>query len=72
MPPVRTAGTGETVGEDAALQIAAELSLYVGWQTFPVLPTRLRELGLQVLPQDLVEGSLLGMATAVRDRLASR
>jgi hypothetical protein len=37
----------------------------------PVVFTRQREVGLQVLLDELVEGSLLGTATAVPDRSTS-
>jgi hypothetical protein len=74
MPAVRTPGPGETVGEDAAFQIPAELPFHVGRHTqrVPVFFTRECEIGLQVLLDDSVEGGLLGMAAAVRDRSASR
>ena len=74
MPAVRTPGPGKTVGEDAAFEVVAELALHVGRHALPVpivFPCE-REIGLQVLLDDLVEGGLLGMAAAVWGRSASR
>lgn len=74
MPAVRTSGPGETIGKDAAFEGVAELALHVGRHALPVpvvFPCE-REIGLQVLLDDLVEGGLLGMAAAVWSRSASR
>ena len=35
MPAISTAGTGETVGEDAALQVVAESLFHVSWGVSP-------------------------------------
>jgi len=66
MPTVRAAGAGETVGEDAAIQVATKRTLHVGWHArpVPVVFPRERQIGLQVLLDDLVEDGLLGMAAA--------
>jgi len=74
MPAVRTPGPGKTVGEDATLRVAVELALHVGRHALrvPIVFTRECEIGLQVLLDDLVEGGLPGMATAVRHWSASR
>jgi len=73
MPTVRAAGACKTVGEDAAFQITAELPFHIGRHALrvPVVFARDREVGLQVLLDDLVEGGLLGMAAAIRARSAS-
>ena len=73
MPAVRAPGSCKTVGEDAALEMAAELTLHIGRHalTVPVVFPCEREVGLQVLLDDLVEGGLLGLAAAVRGRSAS-
>jgi hypothetical protein len=51
MPAVRTPGSYKPVGEDAALEVAAELTLHIGRHALsvPVIFTRQREVGLQVL-----------------------
>jgi hypothetical protein len=74
MPAVRAAGASETVGEDAAFEVVAELALHVGRHALPVpvVFPRERQIGFQVLLDDLVEDGLLGMAAAVRGRSASR
>jgi hypothetical protein len=67
MPAVRTPGPSKTVGEDVTLGVAAELALRLGRHALPV-PVVFRcprEVGLQVLLYDLVEGGLLGRATAI-------
>jgi hypothetical protein len=74
MPAVRASGAGEAVGEDAAFEVVAELALHVGRHALPVpvvFPCE-RQIGLQVLLDDLVEDGLLGMAAAVWGRSASR
>jgi hypothetical protein len=73
MPTVRAAGAGETVGENAALEVTTKFAFDIGRHALhvPVVLTRECEIGLQVLLDDLVEGGLLGMAAAVRDRAAS-
>jgi hypothetical protein len=65
--------TGKIQGEDAALKVTAELPFHIGRHALPVpvvFPCE-REIGLQVLLDDLVEGCLLGMAAAVWGRSAS-
>ena len=73
MPAIGACGPGEAVGEDAALEVAAELTLHIGRHalTVPVVFPCEREVGLQVLLDDLVEGGLLGLAAAVRGCSAS-
>jgi len=73
LPTVRAAGAGETVGENAALKVTTKFAFDIGRHALhvPVVLTRECEIGLQVLLDDLVEGGLLGMAAAVRDRAAS-
>ena len=73
MPAVRATGACETVGEDAAFEVTTKLAFDIGRDALPVpvVFTRQREIGLQVLLDDLVEGGLLGTAAAVRDRAAS-
>jgi len=66
-------GRGKAVGKDAALEVTPELAFHIGRHALPVAVvfTRQREVGLQGLLDDLVEGGLLGMAAAVRDPTAS-
>jgi hypothetical protein len=74
MPAARASGPGKTVGEDAALEVTTKFALHVGRHALPVpvvFPCE-RQIGLQVLLDDLVEGGLLGMAAAVPDRPTSR
>jgi hypothetical protein len=74
MPTVRAAGAGKAVGENAALEVTTKFPFHVGRHALPVpviLPGE-REVGLQVLLDDLVQGGLLRTATAVRDWPASR
>ena len=74
MPAVRASGPGKTIGEDAAFEVTTKFAFDIGRHALPVpvVFTRQREIGLQVLLDDLVEGGLLGMAAAVRGRSASR
>jgi len=62
------AGTGEAVGQDAALQIASQFALHVAGYRVPIAVAfpRQREVGLQVLLDEAVEDGLLGAATGVR------
>jgi hypothetical protein len=72
VPAVRTSGPGEAIGKDAALEITAELAFHIGRHALPVpivFPSG-REVGLQVLLDDLAEGGLLG--TAIGSRATSR
>jgi hypothetical protein len=57
------------VGQNAAVQIAAKLPLHERRyrMTAPILFARQREVGLQVLLDDVVQGGVLGAATGVRD-----
>jgi hypothetical protein len=74
MPAVLTAGPGETIGKDAAFEIAAELAFHIGRHALPapvILPCE-REVGLQVLLDDLEKGGLLGTAAAIASRATSR
>jgi hypothetical protein len=73
MPAVRASGPGETLGEDAALEVTTKFPFDIGRHALrvPVVFTPECEIGLQVLLDDLVEGGLLGMAAAVRGRSAS-
>jgi hypothetical protein len=66
MPAVRTPGPDEAIGEDAAFEVVAELALHGGRHALsvPVVFPCHREIDLQVLLDDLVEGGLLGTATA--------
>jgi hypothetical protein len=73
MRAVQTPGPGKAVGEDATLEVTTKFAFHVGRHALrvPVVFTRGCEIGLQLLLDDLVEGGLLGMAAAVRDRAAS-
>ena len=73
MPAVRASGPGKAIGEVAAFQLTPELPFYVGRHVLrvPVGLTCECEIGLQAVLDDLVDGGLLGMAAAVRDRAAS-
>jgi hypothetical protein len=74
MAALRTSGPGEAIGEDSAFQITPEFPFHIGRHALPVpivFPCE-REVGLQVLLDDLVEGGLLGMATAIGNRATSR
>lgn len=74
MPAVRASGPGETVGEDAAIEVTTKFAFDIGRHALPILvvfPYE-REVGLQVLLDDLVEDGLFGMAAAVPDRPTSR
>jgi hypothetical protein len=68
-----TAGAGEAVGQDAALQVAAQLALHVAGYRVPIALAfaRQSEVGLQVLLDEAVEDSLLGVTTGVDSRAAS-
>jgi hypothetical protein len=73
MAAVRTPGPGKTIGEDAALEVAPELALHVDRHALPVLvilPCE-REVSLQMLLDDSVEGRLLGMSAGIRGSSAS-
>jgi hypothetical protein len=73
MSAVRASGPGEAIDKDAALQIAAEFPFQIGRNARSVPLVRCeREVGFQVLLDDLVEDRLLGTATAISDRRASR
>lgn len=74
MPAVRASGPGEAKSEDAAFEVTTKFAFDIGRHALrvPVVFTRQREIGLQVLLDDLVEDGLLGMAAAVRGRSASR
>ena len=67
---VRVAGAGDPLGENIALQVAAEFTLHIGREAVPcpAVFACAREIGLQLLLYDLVEGGLLKMAPAVPDR----
>ena len=69
----RAAGTGEAVGQDAALQVASQFALHVAGYRVPiaVAVARQREVGLQVLLDEPVEDGLLGATTGVDSRAAS-
>ena len=73
MTTLRAAGAGEAIGQDAALKVTTKFAFDIGRHALhvPVVLTRECEIGLQVLLDDLVEGGLLGMAAAVRDRAES-
>ena len=72
-----TAGAGEAVGQDAALEIASEFALHVAGYRVPIAVAfaRQREVGLQVLLDrsdvGAIEGGLLGATTGVESRAAS-
>ena len=67
------AGTGEAVGQDAALQIASQFALHVAGYRVPIAVAfpRQREVGLQVLLDEEVEDGLPGATTGVDSRAAS-
>jgi hypothetical protein len=69
MAALGTSGTGEAVGEDAALEILAKLPLDVGrYRTaIPVVFPCEGEVGFQMLLDDVVERCLLRTATSVRN-----
>ena len=70
---VRIPGSRKAVGEDAALEVAPELTLHIGRHALTVLvvsPCE-RKVALQVLLDDLVKDGLLGMAAAIGDRATS-
>ena len=69
MAALGTSGTGEAVGEDAALEILAKLPLDVGrYRTaIPVVFPCEGEIGLQLLLNDAVENRVLRTATRVRN-----
>jgi hypothetical protein len=73
VPAVRTSGAGEAVGENAALEVTAELPFHVGRHPLgiPVVVPCEREVGLQVLLDHLVEGGSRGMTAVIRGRSAS-
>ncbi len=68
-----TAGAGESVGQDATLQVASKFALHVAGYRVPngLAFTRQREVGLQVLLDEAVEDGLLGATTGVDSRAAS-
>jgi len=64
---VGTADSGEAAGEDAAVEVGAQLALHEGGQPTAMgapLPGGGEE-RLEPLPDDLVEQRLLGLAAAV-------
>jgi len=73
LTPLDTSGTGEAVGEDAALQIPAKLPLHVSWHplSLPVVFPFQGEVGLQVLLDDAVERGVLRTATSARNGATS-
>lgn len=71
MATVGTACAGEAAGQDAALQVAAQLALHVAGYRVPVALARQREVGLQVLLDKAVEDGLLGATTGADSRAAS-
>jgi len=68
-----TSGACEPVGEDAALQVAAEFPLHVCRHplAIPVVLPCEGKTGLQVLPDDPVKRCVLRAATGIRDESAS-
>ena len=71
--PLGPGCSGESVGQDAALQVASKFELHVAGYLVPngLAFTRQREVGLQVLLDEPVEDGLLGSTTGVDSRAAS-
>jgi hypothetical protein len=67
-----TAGAGEAVGQDAALQVASKFALHVAGYRVTIAVASQREVGLQVLLDEAVEDGLLGATTGVDSGSASR
>jgi hypothetical protein len=67
MPAIRAAHPRESVGEDAAAQVAAKIALHPSWDApaHGVGALRLGEEGLKVVLDHRVQGRLGGAAGAV-------
>jgi hypothetical protein len=65
VPAVGAAGTGETVGEDAALEVAAEVPLGYRWRACSGAILLKRQPGGKVRLHGAIEQGAFGLATAV-------